>query len=85
MNAPRLEPADTHDAPEQPLDFPVIETGVQVDDAGPDLEDYVATYGGLHLVDELRKVGPGEGRLSKGNVGNGEPTARTCCHAWMSQ
>ena len=37
-----------------PIDFPVIESGVPVDDTGPDLEDHVASYGGGALVDQLR-------------------------------
>jgi hypothetical protein len=44
------------DAP-QPLllqDHPIIETGVEIDDGDTDLEDYVASYGGGPLVDELR-------------------------------
>ncbi|HEY6879406.1 MAG TPA: amidohydrolase, partial [Polyangiales bacterium] len=56
----------------QQLDYPVIDTDVHTNDYAPELEDYIANYGGKHLVDELRKVGPGEGRLSKGNVTNGK-------------
>ena len=37
-------------------DHPIIETGVEVDDGDPDLEDYVASYGGAALVDELRSA-----------------------------
>jgi hypothetical protein len=39
MNAPSLLPAGATDTIDRPLDFPVIETGVHVDDAGPDLDD----------------------------------------------
>ena len=47
----------TH-APESLLlhDHPIIETGVEIDDGDPDLEDYVASYGGGLLVSELRNA-----------------------------
>ncbi len=37
------------------LDYPVIDTGVHVNDYAPALEDYVQHYGGSKLVDALRK------------------------------
>lgn len=54
----------------QKLDHPVIDTDVHVNDYTPDLEDYVANYGGSHLVDHLRKVS--ENRVGRGGVGNGK-------------
>jgi hypothetical protein len=45
----------------QQLDYPVIDTDVHTNDYSPDIEDYVASYGGTKLVDQLRKIGPGEG------------------------
>ncbi|MBW4579015.1 MAG: amidohydrolase family protein [Tildeniella nuda ZEHNDER 1965/U140] len=38
------------------LDYPVIDTDVHTNDFTPAFEDYIATYGGSHLVDELRKA-----------------------------
>ncbi|HEX6242780.1 MAG TPA: amidohydrolase family protein [Polyangiales bacterium] len=52
------------------LDYPVIDTDVHTNDYSPDLEDYVAEYGGKHLVDELRKVS--ENRIERGGVTNGK-------------
>jgi Amidohydrolase len=52
------------------LDYPVIDTDVHTNDYTPELEDYVASYGGKHLVDELRKAS--ETRLDRGGVGNGK-------------
>jgi hypothetical protein len=37
-------------------DFPVIESGVHAHDAGPDLEDHVASYGGSLLVEQLHRA-----------------------------
>jgi hypothetical protein len=52
------------------LDYPVIDTDVHTNDYTPDLEDYIANYGGKHLVDELRKVS--EVRIERGNISNGK-------------
>ena len=52
------------------LDYPVIDTDVHVNDYTPDLEDYVSSYGGMHLVDALRKAS--EDRIARGGVGNGK-------------
>lgn len=38
------------------LDYPVIDTDVHTNDFTPALEDYIADYGGVKLVDELRKA-----------------------------
>ncbi|MFN9558255.1 MAG: amidohydrolase, partial [Dolichospermum sp.] len=38
------------------LDYPVIDTDVHTNDFTPALEDYIAHYGGVKLVDELRKA-----------------------------
>jgi hypothetical protein len=38
------------------LDYPVIDTDVHTNDFTPALEDYIANYGGSHLVDEIRKA-----------------------------
>jgi hypothetical protein len=42
------------DDPPASRPYPVINAGVRVSLYGPDLEDYVASYGGPALVDELR-------------------------------
>ncbi|MET0388520.1 MAG: amidohydrolase family protein [Polyangiales bacterium] len=52
------------------LDFPVIDTDVHTNDYSPALDDYVANYGGSHLVDELRKATAE--RIDRGNIGNGK-------------
>jgi hypothetical protein len=52
------------------LDFPVIDTDVHTNDYGPPLEDYVASYGGVHLVDELRKASLD--RIGRGGISNGK-------------
>jgi hypothetical protein len=52
------------------LDYPVIDTDVHTNDYTPDIEDYIATYGGQHLVDELRKASIS--RIGRGGVGNGK-------------
>ena len=52
------------------LDHPVIDTDIHVNDYTPDVEDYVAKYGGPHLVDRLRKGT--EERASRGGIGNGK-------------
>jgi len=52
------------------LDFPVIDTDVHTNDYGPEVEDYVANYGGPQLVDELRKAA--EYRIERGNISNGK-------------
>jgi len=52
------------------LAYPVIDTDVHTNDYSPDVEDYVANYGGKHLVDELRKAS--ESRIERGGVGNGK-------------
>ena len=52
------------------LNFPVIDTDVHTNDYSPAVEDYVQTYGGARLVDELRKAS--YDRLERGNVGNGK-------------
>jgi hypothetical protein len=52
------------------LDYPVIDTDVHTNDYSPALEDYVTTYGGAHLVDELRKASAD--RIGRGGVGNGK-------------
>jgi predicted TIM-barrel fold metal-dependent hydrolase len=38
------------------LDYPVIDTDVHTNDFAPDIEDYIANYGGVKLVDELRRT-----------------------------
>lgn len=38
------------------LDYPVIDTDVHTNDFTPAFEDYIANYGGVKLVDELRKT-----------------------------
>ncbi len=38
------------------LDYPVIDTDIHTNDFTPAIEDYIATYGGAKLVDELRKA-----------------------------
>ncbi|MFN6461520.1 MAG: amidohydrolase family protein [Nostoc sp. DedVER02] len=38
------------------LDYPVIDTDVHTNDFTPAFEDYIAQYGGVKLVDELRKT-----------------------------
>ena len=57
-------------AVKQTLDHPVIDTDIHVNDYAPAIEDYVAQYGGTHLVDALRKAG--EDRIARGGVGNGK-------------
>lgn len=52
------------------FDFPVIDTDVHTNDYTPDIEDYIANYGGKHLVDELRKAS--ESRIERGGVSNGK-------------
>ncbi|MET0411861.1 MAG: amidohydrolase, partial [Polyangiaceae bacterium] len=52
------------------LDYPVIDTDVHTNDYSPAVDDYVATYAGPHLVDELRKATAE--RIDRGNVGNGK-------------
>src|ERR1700753_3048812 len=52
------------------LDFPVIDTDVHTNDYSPDVEDYIANYGGKQLVDELRKAS--EGRIERGGISNGK-------------
>jgi predicted TIM-barrel fold metal-dependent hydrolase len=54
----------------QTLDFPVIDTDVHTNDYTPDLEDYVANYGGVKLVDALRKASAA--RIGRGGIGNGK-------------
>lgn len=38
------------------LNYPVIDTDVHTNDFTPAFEDYIANYGGSHLVDELRRA-----------------------------
>jgi hypothetical protein len=52
------------------LDYPVIDTDVHTNDYTPAVEDYVATYAGAHLVDELRKASAE--RIDRGAYGNGK-------------
>ncbi len=52
------------------LDYPVIDTDVHTNDYAPAIEDYIATYAGVHLVDELRKVSAD--RIAAGSIGNGK-------------
>jgi predicted TIM-barrel fold metal-dependent hydrolase len=52
------------------LDFPVIDTDVHTNDYTPAIEDYIATYGGAHLVDHLRKASVN--RIERGGVTNGK-------------
>lgn len=52
------------------LDYPVIDTDVHTNDYGPALDDYVASYGGPQLVDELRKAS--QDRIERGGVSNGK-------------
>ena len=52
------------------LDYPVIDTDVHTNDYGPALEDYVSSYGGAQLVDELRKAS--QDRIERGGVSNGK-------------
>jgi hypothetical protein len=52
------------------LDYPVIDTDVHTNDYTPAVEDYVASYAGAHLVDELRKASAE--RIDRGNYGNGK-------------
>jgi hypothetical protein len=52
------------------LDFPVIDTDVHTNDYTPAIEDYIATYGGAHLVDQLRKVSVN--RIERGGISNGK-------------
>jgi len=52
------------------LDVPVIDTDVHTNDYTPDLEDYIANYGGKHLVDELRNAS--ESRIERGGISNGK-------------
>jgi hypothetical protein len=52
------------------LGYPVIDTDVHTNDYTPALEDYVSTYGGAHLVDELRKAS--QDRIERGGVSNGK-------------
>src|SRR5262245_56007944 len=49
------------------LDYPVIDTDVHTNDYSPAVDDYVATYAGPHLVDELRKATAE--RIDRGNIG----------------
>ncbi|WP_437515929.1 amidohydrolase family protein [Sorangium sp. So ce1099] len=43
-------------AVKEKLDYPVIDTDIHTNDYTPALEDFVATYGGAKLVDDLRKA-----------------------------
>ena len=43
-------------AVKEKLDYPVIDTDIHTNDYAPALEDFVATYGGAKLVDDLRKA-----------------------------
>ncbi|KYG04737.1 hypothetical protein BE21_45060 [Sorangium cellulosum] len=43
-------------AVKEKLDYPVIDTDIHTNDYSPALEDFVATYGGAKLVDDLRKA-----------------------------
>jgi amidohydrolase family protein len=52
------------------LDYPVIDTDVHTNDYTPAVEDYVASHGGAHLVDELRKASAE--RIDRGTYGNGK-------------
>jgi hypothetical protein len=52
------------------LDYPVIDTDVHTNDYSPAIEDYIASYGGTHLVDELRKATAE--RIDRGGIGNGK-------------
>lgn len=52
------------------LDYPVIDTDVHTNDYAPAVEDYVASHGGAHLVDELRKASAE--RIDRGSYGNGK-------------
>lgn len=52
------------------LGYPVIDTDVHTNDYSPEIEDYIASYGGKHLVDELRKAS--ESRIDRGGIGNGK-------------
>jgi predicted TIM-barrel fold metal-dependent hydrolase len=52
------------------LDYPVIDTDVHTNDYTPAVEDYVASYAGAHLVDELRKASAE--RIDRGSFGNGK-------------
>jgi predicted TIM-barrel fold metal-dependent hydrolase len=52
------------------LNFPVIDTDVHTNDYLPHIEDYVASHGGSHLVDELRKAS--ESRIERGGASNGK-------------
>jgi hypothetical protein len=52
------------------LDYPVIDTDVHTNDYSPAIEDYIASYGGTQLVDELRKASAD--RIGRGGVGNGK-------------
>jgi len=52
------------------LDFPVIDTDVHTNDYQPHIEDYIASHGGSHLVDELRKAS--ESRIDRGGISNGK-------------
>jgi len=53
------------------LDYPVIDTDVHTNDYTPALEDYVANYGGVKLVDALRKASASRSRTQEG-IGNGK-------------
>jgi hypothetical protein len=57
-------------AVKQKLNFPVIDTDIHVNDYTPDVEDYVANYGGNDLVDALRKASAD--RIARGGVSNGK-------------
>ena len=56
------------------LDFPVIDTDVHTNDYLPHIEDYIASHGGSHLVDELRKAS--ESRIDRGGISNGKNTVQ---------
>jgi hypothetical protein len=52
------------------LSNPVIDTDIHTNDYTPALEDYVSSYGGAKLVDELRKAS--QDRIERGGVSNGK-------------
>lgn len=52
------------------LDHPVIDTDIHTNDYAPALEDYIAQYGGVSLVDELRKAS--QDRIERGGVSDGK-------------
>ena len=52
------------------LDHPVIDTDIHTNDYAPALEDYIASYDGVQLVDELRKAS--QDRIERGGVNSGK-------------